>query len=54
MLAGNGAGQLEGDRHLRFDDVPMGNLLVSLAGKMGVPVERFGESTGQLEELSGV
>ena len=54
VLAGNGAGQLEGDRHLQFDDVPMGNLLVSLAVKMGIPIERFGESTGPLEELSGV
>ena len=54
VLAGRGAGQLKGGRHLRFNNAPMGNLLVSLAGKMGVPVETFGESTGPLDELSGV
>ncbi len=54
VLAGGGAGQLRGDRHLQFGNVSMGNLLVSLAGKMGVPVEAIGESTGSLDELSGV
>jgi hypothetical protein len=54
VLAGHGAGQLKGGRHLQFNNAPMGNLLVSLAGKMGVPVETFGESTGPLDELSGV
>jgi len=54
VLAGHGAGHLKGGRHLAFDSVSMGNLLVSLAGKMGVPVESIGESTGSLDELSGV
>jgi hypothetical protein len=54
VLAGGGAGQLGGGRHLAYSGVPMGNLLVSLAGKMGVTVEAIGESTGSLEELSGV
>ena len=54
VLAGGAAGQLRGDRHLAFNGVPMGNLLVSLAGKMGLTVESIGESTGSLDELSGI
>jgi hypothetical protein len=54
LVAGHGAGQLKGGTHLQYKDVPMGNLLVSLAGKMGVTVEAIGESTGSLTELSGV
>ena len=54
LVAGHGAGQMKGGTHLQYEDMPMGNLLVSLAGKMDVPVERIGESTGSLDELSGV
>jgi len=54
VVAGGAAGQLRGDRHLHFDHVPLGNLLVSLAAKMQMPVESIGDSTGRLEELSGI
>ena len=53
VLAGSGAGQIKGGRHIRFpDDRPMTNLHVTLLDKMGVPVERLGDSTGKIDALS--
>ncbi len=57
VLVGGGAGTLKGGRHLRFPkDTPMNNLHMALLGKVGVPVENFGDSTGTiaLEPLVGV
>jgi hypothetical protein len=57
VLAGGGAGQLRGGRHLRYPtDTPMTNLLLALLDKAGVHADQFGDSTGQLdlEPLSNV
>ena len=66
VVAGGGAGQLQGGRHLEFpepDRTPLANLHVTLLDKLGVDVDRFGDSTGALpgiaprepaERLSGV
>jgi hypothetical protein len=57
VLVGGGAGRLKGGRHLRFPkDTPMNNLHMALLEKVGVPIEKFGDSTGtvDLEPLSGV
>jgi len=57
VLVGGGGGQLEGGRHLRFPkDTPMNNLHMALLEKVGVDMERFGDSTGgvDLHPLSGV
>lgn len=52
LLAGGGAGQLEGGRHLRFaDSTPIANLHVTVIEKLGVRVERFGNSTGRLSAV---
>ena len=52
VLLGGGAGQLAGGRHLAYPtDTPMANMLVSMLGKVGVPVETFGDSTGPLVGL---
>ena len=52
VLAGGGAGTLEGGRHLQYaDDTPLENLHVTLLHKMGLAVESFGESTGTLAGL---
>jgi len=48
LVAGGGAGQLQGGRHLKLRETPMTNLLVSLLHKVGVPVEHLGDSTGAL------
>jgi hypothetical protein len=57
VVVGGGGGRLKGGRHLRFPkDTPMNNLHLSLLEKVGVNVERFGDSTGrlELEPLAGV
>jgi hypothetical protein len=57
VLVGGGSGQLRGGRHLMFaKDTPMNNLHLALLDKVGVNVEKFGDSTGEipLEPLTGV
>ncbi|MEO6725486.1 MAG: DUF1552 domain-containing protein, partial [Blastocatellia bacterium] len=55
VVAGGGAGQVKGNRHLKFPkDTPLNNLLVSMLDKAGVPVEKFGDSTGTLDCLANV
>src|SRR5436190_647170 len=55
LVAGGGAGQLQGGRHLTFPEgTPLTNLYLTVLNKVGVPVERVGDSTGQLEHLAGV
>jgi hypothetical protein len=52
ILAGNGGGTLTAGRHVKFGGVPMSNMLLGLAGRMGVNnVERLGDSTGKLHAL---
>ncbi len=53
LLLGGGAGQLKGGRHLHYPiGTPLANLHVTLLDKLGVPVEKLGDSTGRLEELA--
>ena len=53
VLIGGGAGRLQGDRHLRYAaGTPLTNLYLTVLNKLGVPVERVGDSNGQLEHLS--
>ena len=55
LLVGGGAGHLRGDRHLVYPErTPLANLHVSLLDKLGVEVERLGDSNGSLTGLSGV
>jgi hypothetical protein len=57
VLVGGGGGRLKGGRHLKFPkDTPMNNLHLAMLEKVGVPVERLGDSTGKidLEPLAGV
>ena len=44
---------LKGGRHIVYpDDTPLTNLQLTLLDKMGVPIEKLGDSTGQFHELS--
>ena len=53
LLLGGGAGQLKGGRHLRYPKgTPLTNLWMTLLHKLDAPVERIGDSTGLLSELS--
>ena len=45
------AGGVKGGRHIRVADKPMANLYLTVLDKMGVRVERFGDSTGILASL---
>ena len=49
VLVGGGAGQLKGGRHLRYAGDPHTNLLLTVLEKIGVPLEKIGDSTGKLE-----
>jgi len=49
LLAGNAAGALPGNRHVRLPQLtPMSNLLLTLLDKLGAREERFGDSTGRI------
>ena len=53
LLAGGGAGQIKGGRHIRYPkDTPLTNLYLTLLDKLGLPMENFGDSTGELKLLS--
>ena len=44
---------IKGGRHVRYPrGTPLMNLHLTLLDKMGVPVERLGDSTGELHLLS--
>jgi len=53
LIAGAGAGQIKGGRHVRYGgNVPISNLYLTLLDKLQIPIERFGDSTGRLNLLS--
>ena len=51
VLAGRGCGTLDPGRYIKYDGVVMSNLWLSLMDRMGVSVERHGDSTGRLPAL---
>jgi len=53
LLAGGGTGTLQGNRHIRYPEgTPIANLYLTIMDKLGVEVEKFGDSTGRLELAS--
>lgn len=53
LFAGGGGGTIQGGRHIRFKkETPMSNLYLSMLERMGIAVDRVGDSTGRLRELS--
>jgi hypothetical protein len=53
LLAGGAGGTLAGGRHLAYaKKTPICNLYLDMLARAGVPVERFGDSTGRLDQLS--
>ena len=57
LLAGGGAGQLKGGRHIRYPkETPLANLHLTLLDKFGVHLDRIGDSTGRLDDhaLAGI
>ena len=52
VVAGGGCGQLQGGRHLVYTmDTPFMNFGITLLQKVGVTVDRIGDSTGPLTDL---
>jgi hypothetical protein len=50
VLAGGLGGSIRPGNHIRYpDNTPMSNLLVALLDKIGLPIEKIGDSTGPLK-----
>jgi hypothetical protein len=55
LMVGGRDQQIKGNRHLVYPKgTPLANLALTLIDKFGVNIERFGDSTGRLDLLSGV
>ena len=52
LLAGKGGGAITPGRHVQYDSVPLNNLYLAMLDRMGVRVDRHGDSTGRLGMLS--
>ena len=52
VLGGRGGGSIQCGQHLEYsEDSPLANLYLSMLNAFGVPVTRFGDSTGPLAGL---
>ena len=52
LVAGGAAGNMKGGRHITFDKpTPLANLHLTLLNKVGVELDSFADSTGQVSEL---
>jgi hypothetical protein len=49
ILAGGGAGHLQGGRHIRFKNMPLANLHLTLLDQFGVHIEQIGDSSGRVD-----
>jgi hypothetical protein len=54
VLLIGGAGSLKMGRHVRYEDVPMTNLYLTVLDRVGVRAEALGDSTGRVEHLTDV
>jgi len=54
-VLGGGGGKLKSGRHIRYTgEAPLNNLLLAMLDKAGVPTEKLGDSTGELQHLSDI
>jgi hypothetical protein len=52
LVAGGGAGNLKGGRHIKYaEPTPLANLHLTLLDKAGVRLDAFGDSQGKVKEL---
>jgi hypothetical protein len=49
ILAGGGTGHLKGGRHIRFKNMPLANLHLTLLEQFGVRRDQIGDSTGKVD-----
>ena len=53
LAGGRGLGTRHG-QYLRFDETtPLANLFVTMLDRLGVPVESFADSTGEMSDVVG-
>jgi hypothetical protein len=51
-VIGRGAGKIKGNQHLVYPDhTPLANLLFTLLLRAGAPVDKVGDSLGELAEV---
>jgi hypothetical protein len=50
VLTGGGAGWLKGGRHIRYPDLPLANLHLTLLDRFGIHWEKIGDSTGRVDD----
>jgi len=50
VLTGGGAGWLKGGRHIRYNNLPLANLHLTLLDRFGVHRDRLGDSTGRVDD----
>jgi len=51
-LLGKGAGVLRGNQHLKYPDhTPLSNLHLTVMRRLGIEMDSFGDSTGELSEI---
>ena len=56
LIVGGGTGSIKGNRHLvypREQETPITNLFLDMLEKFDIPLESFGDSTGNLNVLAG-
>lgn len=52
IVAGGASGGMKGNRHIRYNQpTPLANLHLTLLDKAGVKIDRFGDSTGKIDNL---
>jgi len=53
VLAGRGCGTLTPGRYVKYAaETPMANFFVAMLDRMGVPVDKMGDSTGEIDHLT--
>jgi hypothetical protein len=53
VMAGKGGGTIKSGRHLKVEPQPLNNLYLAMLERMGISLDRLGDSSGRLEKLSG-
>ena len=52
LVAGGATGRMKGGRHIKYDKpTPLANLHLTLLQKVGVQLDKFGDSDGKMDEL---
>jgi hypothetical protein len=52
LVAGGAAGKMRGGRHIKYaQPTPLANLHLTLLNKVGVPLDTFADSNGQVDDL---